>query len=96
MRTLLVAVLTLLVCQAPQPTIVNGYGFACKTPDVWLKYNEALAKNNGTEIRMVRLAQRCVDLQPGEVNVLEREGDFLLIESKASRKLYIPKGYIIE
>lgn len=96
MRFMAVVVLSLLVCQAPQPTIVTGYGFACKTPEHWIKYATALDKNNGTEIRMMRLAQRCVDLKPGEVKVLERADDFLLIEGNASRKLYIPKGYVIE
>ncbi len=96
MRLLWVLVLMAIVCQVPAATYVTRNGFACKTPDLWLKYATAIDKRDGKTIAMIRLSQRCVDIEPGEVQVLERDDNYLLIQGKANRKLYIPKAYIRE
>lgn len=97
MRVVWVLLLTLLVCQAPAATInMRKDGFACKTPELWIEFNRAIAKSDAKVIRNERLSQRCVDIPDGEVEVLERDGDFLLIKARADRKLYIPKAYVKE
>jgi len=95
-RFVWVLVLMSLVCQAPAATYVKHNGFACKTPEIWMQYATAIDKSDAKTIRNVRLSQRCVDLVPGEVEVLERVEDFLRIKANDGRKLYIPKVYIRE
>jgi hypothetical protein len=56
----------------------------------------SIKKSDSKTIRNIRLSQRCVDIRPGEIELLERDGDFLLIKANASRKLYIPKAYVKE
>lgn len=97
MRLVWVLLLALLVCQAPASTInVRKDGFACKTPELWKEYARAIDKSDSKTIRNIRLAQRCVDTPPGEVEVLERVEGFLLIKAHAGRKLYIPQVYVKE
>lgn len=97
MRYVWILMLAMLVYQAPASTInVRQDGFACKTPELWTEFNQAINKSDGKTIRNIRLAQRCVDTPPGEVEVLERDGDFLLIKAHAGRKLYIPQVYVKE
>lgn len=93
---LLIVILAALVYQKPVSTYVKHNGFACTTPDMWEQYNKAISLNDSKTIRNIRLAQRCVDLAKGEVKVLSQAPGFLLIEGNASRKLYIPKAYVIE
>lgn len=71
-------------------------GFACRTPELWIELAVAIDNSDGNTIRNIRLAQRCVDWPPGRVEVVSRTPDFLLIEGRAGRNLYIPRGYVIE
>lgn len=96
MRVVLVLVLSLFVCQAPVPTFVIVEGFACRTPELWLELATAIDNSDSKIIRNIRLAQRCVDWPTGHVEVVSRTSDFLLIEGRAGRNLYIPRGYVIE
>jgi hypothetical protein len=95
-RFVWVLFLSLLVCQAPAATYNTIEGFACRTPELWIEYAQAIKKSDSKTIRNIRLSQRCVDIRPGEIELLERDGDFLLIKANASRKLYIPKAYVKE
>ena len=96
MKYVWVVLLCLLVYQAPQPTLMAKPGFGCRTQDDWVRYNDAIGKSDSKTIRNIRLAQRCVDLPSGPVDVLSRQPGFLLIKAHAGRKLYIPKVYVIE
>lgn len=96
MKFVWVLFLMIVVCQAPAATYNKFNGFACKTPDLWIEYAKAIDKSDAKTIRNTRLSQRCIDLMPGEVEVLERDGDFLLIKAHTGRKLYIPKAYVKE
>lgn len=92
----MVLVLSLFVCQAPVPTYVIVEGFACRTPELWVEYANAIDSSDSKTIRNIRLAQRCVDWPTGQVEVVDRTTYFLLIEGRAGRNLYIPRGYVIE
>lgn len=97
MRIVWVLMLMMLVCQAPAATYnMRKDGFACKTPELWIAYQKAIVKSDAKVIRNERLSQRCVDIADGEVEVVERLGDFLLIKVHAGRQLYIPKAYVKE
>ena len=96
MKLIWVVFLSLLVYQAPTPTFAPHQGFACKTPDLWVQYAKAIDTSNAKTIRDIRLSQRCVDIPGGRVKVLSRIPGYLLIEARASRKLYIPETYIKE
>ncbi len=92
----MVLVLSLFVCQAPVPTYVIVEGFACRTPELWVEYANAIDSSDSKTIRNIRLAQRCVDWPMGQVEVVGRTTYFLLIEGRDGRNLYIPRGYVIE
>lgn len=97
MRFVWVLMLMALVCQAPAATYnMRKDGFACKTPELWVQYGKAINKSDAKTIRNIRLSQRCVDIAEGEVEILERFEDFVLIKAHAGRSLYIPKAYIRE
>jgi hypothetical protein len=61
-----------------------------------VRYNDAIGKSDAKTIRNIRLAQRCVDVPSGPVEVIARSPGFLLIKAHAGRKLYIPKVYVLE
>lgn len=96
MRLLWVLVLMSLVCQVPAATFVTRDGFACRSPELWMQYAKAIDKSDAKTIRNIRLSQRCVDLLPGEVEVIERLESFLKIKAHTGRTLYIPKAYVKE
>lgn len=96
MRFFLVALLMVVVVQPPQPVVITVEGFACKTPEHWIKYARAIAESDNNTIRNIRLSQRCVPAFLGEIEVLSDDGDFFLIEANARRRMYIPKWYTIQ
>lgn len=96
MRLLLVVLLMAVVVQPPQPVIITVEGFACKTPEHWVMYAQAIIESDSNTIRNIRLSQRCVPVYLGEIEVLSVEEDFLLIEANARRRMYIPKWYTIQ
>lgn len=96
MRLLLVVLLMAVVVQPPQPVIITVEGFACKTPEHWVVYAQAIIESDSNTIRNIRLSQRCVPIRTGELTVLSSKGEYLLIEANARRQLYIPKWYTIQ
>lgn len=96
MRVLVVVLLMLVVYQAPVPSYLMHRAFACNSEAMWFKFNEALLKDNRRELQMAHLSQRCVEMEPAKLQVIEKNDQFVRVVGRAQRKLYLHVSQVTE